>query len=209
MTARNAVVVGLLASHMESLSRAPIAPIWRARWRRRDASMWPWWCGAPVEWRLRCWRGSASRCHRTRCVWRGRSQVCPAASVATPASGRACPQRLTCWRRTATAVRDVINVSGDGKETLSPQPRSHVPLDAARARARTMGVTINDLAITSDHPDLAQCYADRVIVGQDAFVMQVTGFETFAAALQAKLAREMRPPMVALGVLEPAPVAPP
>ncbi len=99
----------------------------------------------------------------------------------------------------ACGSRRLVNVSGDGKESLLPRPRDHVPLAVARARADTMGITINGLAITMDDAGLADWYGDRVITGPGAFVMQVTGFDSFAAAIAAKLAREIRPQNLALG----------
>jgi hypothetical protein len=95
------------------------------------------------------------------------------------------------------AVRNLINVSGDGRETLSARARAHIPLVFARERAEAMGVTINALAITNDDHGLASWYEDRVIVGADAFVIEVDGFESFAEGIVEKLAREIGLPNVA------------
>lgn len=100
----------------------------------------------------------------------------------------------------ACALRQIINVSGDGYESMSPRPRLHVSLHAARARAGAMGVTVNALAIETEVADLGQWYAERVIVGPGAFVMRVQGFDTFAMAIAEKLEREIGPPeLAALG----------
>jgi hypothetical protein len=97
-------------------------------------------------------------------------------------------------------TRRLVNVSGDGKETLLPHPREHVPLATAQTRAIRMGVTINGLAILTDEADLARWYGAHVATGPDAFVMQVAGFDTFSDAIIAKLAREIGPQFVAAAV---------
>jgi Protein of unknown function (DUF1194) len=95
------------------------------------------------------------------------------------------------------AARLMVNISGDGVETIGARPRRVVPLAMARARAEAMGVTINALAITTDEADLPGWYRDRVITGPGAFVMEVAGFDTFAEAIIEKLAREIRPQAMA------------
>jgi Protein of unknown function (DUF1194) len=95
------------------------------------------------------------------------------------------------------AARRIVNVSGDGRESLPPQSRRFIPLTLARARAVDMGVTINALAITVNEPDLADWYAGQLVTGPGAFVMQVAGFDAFADAILAKLDREIRLPQVA------------
>jgi Protein of unknown function (DUF1194) len=95
------------------------------------------------------------------------------------------------------AARRIVNVSGDGRESLTPQARRFIPLTLARARAVDMGVTINALAITVNEPDLADWYAGQLVTGPGAFVMQVAGFDAFADAILAKLDREIRLPQVA------------
>ena len=95
------------------------------------------------------------------------------------------------------AFRKVVNVSGDGPETLAPRPRRHVSLAAARQRAGDLGITINALAIETDLSGLDQWYRDNLIVGPDAFVMRVDGFDSFADAIVEKLDREIRPPQLA------------
>jgi Protein of unknown function (DUF1194) len=97
----------------------------------------------------------------------------------------------------ACQSRLMINVSGDGKESRGPRTRVGVSLASARARARDMGVTINALAITNEVADLSAWYRDQVISGPGSFVMEVSGFDTFAAAIERKLAREIAPAQVA------------
>lgn len=95
------------------------------------------------------------------------------------------------------AARLIINVSGDGMESIGQRPRRHIPLATARARAEAMGVTINALAVTAAEPKLEAYYRDRVITGPGAFVMSVAQFEDFAEAIARKLAREIALPVVA------------
>jgi Protein of unknown function (DUF1194) len=93
--------------------------------------------------------------------------------------------------------RKVINVSGDGRESVSPRPRVVMPLSAARARADSMGVTINALAITQDQNDLASWYEGHLIAGPGAFVIEVAGYDGFGTAIIQKLGREIAPPQLA------------
>jgi hypothetical protein len=93
----------------------------------------------------------------------------------------------------ACALRKVVNVSGDGQETLAFRPRWSIPLQNVRERAEAMGVTVNALAIETEVADLGQWYEARLITGPGAFVMKVAGYETFADAIARKLMREIPP----------------
>ncbi|SOC35300.1 uncharacterized protein DUF1194 [Rhizobium subbaraonis] len=95
------------------------------------------------------------------------------------------------------AVRRVVNVSGDGMESITRKRRRVASLPAARERARTMGVTVNALTVSDDVPDLASYYAASVIAGRGAFVMDVRSNGDFAAAIKRKLIREVSPQSVA------------
>lgn len=95
------------------------------------------------------------------------------------------------------AVRRVINVSGDGRETTVSRPRHFVPLVLARQRAGSLGIVINALAIETDEPDLTNWFRERVITGPGAFVMRVGDFQAFGDALIEKLIREISVPSVA------------
>ncbi len=94
------------------------------------------------------------------------------------------------------AHRRIVNVSGDGIETRTPRSLSYVPLSLARERAAEARVTINALAIRTGPDDLGAWYESRLITGPGAFVMQVDGFGAFAAAIEAKLVREIEPAAV-------------
>ncbi|MCU0905259.1 MAG: DUF1194 domain-containing protein [Tabrizicola sp.] len=100
-------------------------------------------------------------------------------------------------QRQGCAARQIVNVSGDGRESFGAVSRNHVPLEAARARAEAVGVTVNGLAITDSAADLADYYRDNVITGPDAFVMSAASFHAFGEAITRKLAREIALPVLA------------
>lgn len=85
------------------------------------------------------------------------------------------------------AGRKVIDVSGDGRENVSPDPA------AARDRAIASGITINGLAIENEEPDLRSHYRDFIIGGPGAFVIRVKRYEDFSTAMKKKLIREISP----------------
>lgn len=87
--------------------------------------------------------------------------------------------------------RPIINVSGDGKETIAPKRRQRATLPQARIRAQNMGVTINALAIESDEPDLATYYAREVVRGTGGFTMEIRNYQDYAYAIRRKLIREL------------------
>jgi hypothetical protein len=93
------------------------------------------------------------------------------------------------------ATRLVIDVSGDGRETLYSR-RPSISLSEVQERAEAMGVIINGLAITTDDPDLMDYYALRVILGPGSFVMSVTDYTVFREAIKRKLLREIGEPLV-------------
>ncbi|MBW9115875.1 DUF1194 domain-containing protein [Rhizobium cauense] len=92
------------------------------------------------------------------------------------------------------AIKTVINVSGDGKETVAPKRRQTPSLYQARKRAAAMGTTVNGLVVSDEEPDLFGYYEKRVILGEDAFVMEVRSFADYAEAIRRKLIRELSPP---------------
>jgi hypothetical protein len=88
------------------------------------------------------------------------------------------------------APRQVVDVSGDGRET--PPREVVVMMPMARALADAKGVTINGLAIINEDRDLAAWYRNNVITGRGAFVEDVADYEDFAGAIVKKLVREIR-----------------
>jgi hypothetical protein len=92
-------------------------------------------------------------------------------------------------RNGLTAPRQVVDVSGDGRET--PPRETVVLIPMANAMARARGVTVNGLAIVNEDPGLAAWYRDNVIAGHGSFVMTAVGYEDFAEAIRKKLLREI------------------
>jgi Protein of unknown function (DUF1194) len=95
------------------------------------------------------------------------------------------------------ATKSVVNVSGDGKETMAPKRRQVASLHQARLRAHRMGATVNALVIADDKGDLARYYTERVIVGANAFVMDIRTYADFSTAIKKKLIRELSSQVVA------------
>jgi hypothetical protein len=91
------------------------------------------------------------------------------------------------------AFRSIINISGDGRETLAPKRAQVATLSQARQRAGEMGVTINALTISGEDISLADYYETDVILGADAFVMSVETYADYAIAIRKKLIRELTP----------------
>jgi hypothetical protein len=92
-------------------------------------------------------------------------------------------------RNGVEAPRQVVDVSGDGRET--PAREIVVLMPMARAMARACGVTVNGLAIRNEDPGLAEWYRNNVINGPGSFVIAADGFEDFPEAILRKLIREI------------------
>ncbi len=99
-------------------------------------------------------------------------------------------QRSECGRRT-------LDISGDGKSNLGPDPRS------IRPSLANDGITVNALVVGADSPsfgdlrqadigELSSYYRANVIVGPDAFVQTAIGYEQYAEAMARKLERELQ-----------------
>jgi hypothetical protein len=95
------------------------------------------------------------------------------------------------------AYRRIVNLSGDGPESMAPRARAPVSTAEARRGAEELGITINALAIVHEVPDLAEWYRTKLIAGPGAFVMEVESFESFAGAIERKLLREIGPEPIA------------
>jgi hypothetical protein len=92
-------------------------------------------------------------------------------------------------RNGIAAPRQVVDVSGDGRET--PAREVVVLMPMARAMAIARGVTVNGLAIVNEDPGLAAWYRDNVIAGASSFVMTAADYADFSEAILRKLAREI------------------
>jgi hypothetical protein len=99
-------------------------------------------------------------------------------------------QRAACRKRT-------LDVSGDGKSNLGPDP-AHI-----RTRLAAAGITVNALVIGADSPtlsdlrqadiaELSSYFRANVIAGPDAFVQTAIGYEGYAEAMARKLERELQ-----------------
>lgn len=97
-------------------------------------------------------------------------------------------------------TRRVIDVSGDGHETPLAFGQG-MALPEALRRARRRDVTVNGLAILSDHALLTTYYQRRVISGPGAFVVVADDYDDFARAIRIKLLREIQ---VLTGQLDPS-----
>ncbi len=87
--------------------------------------------------------------------------------------------------------RRIIDVSGDGRASVTARRLERQSVHAARKRADQLGITINALAITADERDLASYYRRVLMTGTAAFVMEVGSFEGFRAAIIQKLMLEL------------------
>lgn len=95
----------------------------------------------------------------------------------------------TLARNGFEAPRQVVDVSGDGRET---PPRENVVLmPQANALAVARGVTVNGLAIVNEDPGLADWYRRWVIAGPGSFVVSAADYADFARAIRMKLVREI------------------
>jgi hypothetical protein len=83
-------------------------------------------------------------------------------------------------------ARLVLDLSGDGPSNAgrAPGPIRDIGVSA--------GVTINGLAVLNEEPDLVAHYAEHVIGGPGAFVMDCADYADFAEAMRRKLLREAR-----------------
>jgi hypothetical protein len=96
------------------------------------------------------------------------------------------------------AHRRVINVSADGTDTINTPRRLRSPsLPEVRVRAASAHVTINALAISKEDPGLKSYFENHVIVGPDAFVMEISHTSAYAETLRRKLIREIAPAILA------------
>jgi hypothetical protein len=83
-------------------------------------------------------------------------------------------------------TRLVLDLSGDGPSNSGRAPGPIRDLGVAA------GITINGLAVLNEEPDLVSHYAEHVIGGPGAFVMDCADYADFAEAMRRKLLREAR-----------------
>jgi hypothetical protein len=87
------------------------------------------------------------------------------------------------------ASREVVDVSGDGRESVARE--FTVLVDQARTMALSRGVVINGLAIENEVGDLADYYRKNVQAGPESFVIAAKSYQDFAEAMRLKLLREI------------------
>lgn len=92
-------------------------------------------------------------------------------------------------RNGIAAPRQVVDVSGDGRET--PAREIVILIRQARAMALGRGVVVNGLAITNEDAGLFAWYRDNVIAGPGSFVIRAADFQDFPEAITRKLLREI------------------
>lgn len=84
------------------------------------------------------------------------------------------------------AIREVIDISGDGRVSIGDEPEIMRDLILER------GITINGLPILTDEIDLDQYYQSSVIGGRGAFLEVASDYSDFSRAIAKKLAREIK-----------------
>lgn len=87
--------------------------------------------------------------------------------------------------------RKIIDVSGDGRASVTARRGDRITVSSAREKAEDLGITINALAITSQEPKLADYYRRAVTTGPSSFVMEVGDIDGFKQAITQKLMREL------------------
>lgn len=102
-------------------------------------------------------------------------------------------QRAYCWQLT-------IDVSGDGRNNIGPNPTQAYALDGferisvnALVVGDPIGGTIEDNGLSAQV--LRQYFEDDVIRGPDAFAIIANGYADYADAMRRKLMRELSLPM--------------
>jgi hypothetical protein len=103
----------------------------------------------------------------------------------TSISGAIDYSRLILAQSPFTAVRRIIDVSGDGANNVGR------PADVARDEAVRDGITINGLPILSLDPNLDTYYFENVIGGPGAVIVPADSYESFAEAILKKLIIEI------------------
>lgn len=151
---------------------------------------------------------SGRRQHKVILDWRlltSHSAITAAAQqiVNTPRSHEGFPTALgyamgfghSHLRRAPTCDRQVIDVSGDGRNNDGFGPR------LAYKHFDFSSITVNGLAITGDDRGILRYYQSNIAHGPGAFVETANGFADFERAIGAKLERELS--IVMLGTRSP------
>ncbi len=98
--------------------------------------------------------------------------------------------RLMLTNLSFEADRRVLDLVADGINNIGGWTRP------ARDRALAAGLTINGLAIQNEVSYLRHWFRNHVIGGENAFVLDIDGYDDFPAAIRVKLIREIRPELI-------------
>jgi hypothetical protein len=110
-------------------------------------------------------------------------RVIPAGTTAIGAALIVCEGLLRLLP--ARAVRQVIDVAGDGRNNIGPEP------GPVRDRLVDAGVVINGLCVLHEEQDLVDSYTRDVIGGVGSFALQCQDYAGFEAAMRQKLRQEI------------------
>lgn len=108
------------------------------------------------------------------------------------ALGYALGHAASLFERAPECVAWKLDVSGDGRNNEGFGPElayREFPLDR---------VTVNGLAIAESDREIADYYRRALIRGPGAFVIEVTRFEDYEAAMEEKLLRELEGPVISM-----------
>jgi len=108
-------------------------------------------------------------------------RLVPAGTTAIGAALEACEKLLA----QAPAMRQVIDIAGDGASNEGPPP------GPIRDRLVEAGVTINGLCVLHEEPDLVASYTSDVIGGFGSFALQCQDYDGFEKAMRQKLRQEV------------------
>jgi hypothetical protein len=87
---------------------------------------------------------------------------------------------------TVIATRQIIDLSGDGRVSMGPEPQE------MRDQIINAGIIINGLPILNEEPGLSDYYRSNIIGGSGSFVEAAKDYKDFTRAITEKLAREIR-----------------
>jgi hypothetical protein len=83
------------------------------------------------------------------------------------------------------AERQVLDISSDGRHNRGPR------LQVMRRQVGRQGITVNALTILNEAPTLDSYYRERIIVGDDPFVVRAETYADYRRAIRTKLLREI------------------
>jgi Ca-activated chloride channel homolog len=107
------------------------------------------------------------------------------------ALAKALEQGISYFEKTpCEADNKIIDISGDGKETLLPIEEREKATNAQRDRASELYITINGLPILAVEKDIVDWYRTNVIT-QDGFLIAAENYDDFGRAIKLKLIREI------------------